>query len=90
MKKLAILLIGCAMALPAAGQNWTPLFNGKNLKGWHQLNGKASYKVEDGAIVGYSKLGTPNSFLCTRQNYGDFILEFEFKVTDGLNSGVRD
>ncbi len=89
MKKLAILLIGCAMALPAAGQNWTPLFNGKNLKGWHQLNGKASYKVEDGAIVGYSKLGTPNSFLCTRQNYGDFILEFEFKVTDGLNSGVQ-
>ena len=47
------------------------------------------YKVKDGAIVGYSKMGTPNSFLCTRQAYGDFILEFEFKVDEGLNSGVQ-
>ena len=89
MNKLAILFIGCALAFPATGQNWKPLFNGKNLKGWQQLNGKAAYKVQNGAIVGYSKLGTPNSFLCTRQAYGDFILEFEFKVDDGLNSGVQ-
>ena len=34
-------------------------------------------------------MGTPNSFLCTRQAYGDFILEFEFKVDEGLNSGVQ-
>ena len=89
MNKLAVLFVGCALAIPAAGQNWKPLFNGKNLKGWQQLNGKAAYKVQNGAIVGYSKMGTPNSFLCTRQAYGDFILEFEFKVDDGLNSGVQ-
>ncbi len=89
MNKLAVIFIGCALAIPAVGQNWKPLFNGKNLKGWQQLNGKAAYKVQNGAIVGYSKLGTPNSFLCTRQAYGDFILEFEFKVDDGLNSGVQ-
>lgn len=89
MNKLAIIFIGCALAIPAIGQNWKPLFNGKNLKGWQQLNGKAAYKVQNGAIVGHSKLGTPNSFLCTRQAYGDFILEFEFKVDDGLNSGVQ-
>ena len=89
MNKLAILFLGCTLALPAASQNWKPLFNGKNLKGWQQLNGKAAYKVKDGAIVGYSKMGTPNSFLCTRQAYGDFILEFEFKVDEGLNSGVQ-
>lgn len=31
----------------------------------------------------------PNTFLCTKENYGDFILEFEFKISDGLNSGVQ-
>ena len=37
-------------------------FNGKNLKGWKKLNGKAEYKIVDGAIVGVSKMGTPNTF----------------------------
>ena len=47
------------------------------------------YKVVDGAIVDISKMGTNNTFLATTKNYGDFILEFDFKVDDGLNSGVR-
>lgn len=77
------------MVFPSFAQDWKPLFNGKNLKGWVKKNGKASYKVEDGAIVGYSKMKEPNTFLCTKENYGDFILEFEFKISDGLNSGVQ-
>jgi len=69
--------------------SFTPLFNGKNLSGWTQRGGKATYKVKDGAIVGYSKMNTDNSFLCTNQDYSDFILEFEFLVDDALNSGVQ-
>ncbi|MHC4337363.1 MAG: 3-keto-disaccharide hydrolase [Planctomycetota bacterium] len=65
------------------------LFDGKTLKGWKQLGGKALYEVEDGAIVGTSVRGTPNSFLCTEKTYGDFILEFEVKVDPPLNSGVQ-
>ena len=34
-------------------------------------------------------MNTPNTFLATKKMYGDFILEFEFKVDDGLNSGVQ-
>ena len=45
MNKLAILFLGCTLALPAASQNWKPLFNGKNLKGWQQLNGKAPIRL---------------------------------------------
>ncbi|HCF81256.1 MAG TPA: DUF1080 domain-containing protein, partial [Porphyromonadaceae bacterium] len=41
------------------------------------------------AIVGISKSGTPNTFLATNKMYDDFILEFDFKVDDGLNSGVQ-
>lgn len=89
MKKniVLILLLFCAAFLSA--QNWEPLFNGKNLKGWKRLNGKAEYTVIDNSIVGTTKMGTPNSFLATTKSYGDFILEFEFKVDDSLNSGVQ-
>ncbi len=73
----------------AASDAWTPLFNGKDLEGWQQHGGKADYKVEDNCVVGRTVLNTPNSFLCTKQTYGDFILEFEFKVADDMNSGVQ-
>ena len=53
------------------------------------MNGKAEFKVEDGTIVGISKMGTPNTFLATKDIYGDFILEFDFKIDEGLNSGVQ-
>ena len=89
MKKLAIVALAAVLAMPLCAQNWKPLFNGKNLSGWERKNGKAEYKVEDGAVVGYSKFGEPNTFLCTKKTYGDFILEFEFRITNGLNSGVQ-
>jgi hypothetical protein len=43
----------------------------------------------DGTIVGQTSEGSPNSFLCTTKDYGDFELEFEVKVHDKLNSGVQ-
>ena len=89
MKKNYLLLLFVFCASVVSAQNWEPLFNGKNLSGWKKLNGKAEYKVVDGAIVGISKMGTPNTFLATKKTYGDFILEFDFKVDDGLNSGVQ-
>lgn len=68
---------------------WVQLFNGKNLDGWVQRGGKAGYAVVDGVIVGTSKAGTPNSFLCTDRNYGDFLLEYDMKADPELNSGVQ-
>ena len=68
---------------------WQSLFNGKDLSGWKLLNGKASYEVKDGAIVGTSVMDTPNSFLTTEKDYGDFIFECELKVDNKLNSGIQ-
>jgi hypothetical protein len=73
----------------ASAQNWTPLFNGRTLDGWKQVNGTAPYVVEDGMIVGRPVLGSPNSFLVTEKTYGDFILEVEFMGDDGFNSGIQ-
>lgn len=74
---------------PTNPKQSTTLFNGKNLEGWTQRNGTATYKVEKDAIVGTTTEGSPNSFLCTDKLYGDFILEFDVKVDRALNSGVQ-
>jgi hypothetical protein len=68
---------------------WTDLFDGASLTGWTQRNGTATYEVKDGTILGTTKEGSPNSFLCTEKLYGNFELEFEVKVHDKLNSGVQ-
>lgn len=68
---------------------WLPLFNGKDLKGWKQLNGKATYEVKNGEIIGTTVAGEPNSFLATENLYGDFIFETELFVDDRMNSGIQ-
>ncbi len=68
---------------------WVDLFNGKDLKGWKQIGGKADYKVVNGELVGTAVAKTPNSFLITEKTYGDFILELEIYVNSGLNSGTQ-
>lgn len=70
-------------------QKWQNLFNGKDLKGWKQLNGKAKYEVVNGEIVGTTVGDTPNSFLTTEKNYGDFIFEVELLVDNAMNSGIQ-
>lgn len=70
-------------------EGWSPLFNGKNLDGWTQKNGWAVYRVRGNSIVGRTSKGSPNSFLCTDKNFGDFELRFEVKVDNALNSGVQ-
>jgi len=84
---LPISLMLCSSAFCEDG--WIPLFNGKDLDGWIQRGGRADYKVENSEIVGTAVMNSPNSFLCTRENYGNFILELEFKVDPRLNSGVQ-
>lgn len=70
-------------------ESWTSLFNEKDLVGWKQVNGDAPYKVVEGAIVGTTVTGSPNSFLATEKTYGDFILEYDFLLNEDLNSGVQ-
>jgi hypothetical protein len=85
---MTVSLVG--MAVHAADEEgFRPLFDGKTLDGWEQHGGKAQYRVENGEIVGRSVPNTPNSFLCTKEEFGDFILEVEWKVDPKLNSGVQ-
>lgn len=90
MRKTFLLLLAVMLVANSyAEEKWTSLFNGKNLKGWKVLNGTAEFKVINGVIVGTTKRNTPNTFLATTKSYGDFILELEFMVDNGLNSGIQ-
>ncbi|MFG0335923.1 MAG: DUF1080 domain-containing protein [Maioricimonas sp. JB049] len=82
-------LLACSPALAADEGDWVSLFDGKSLEGWVQKNGTATYRIEGDAIVGKTNEGSPNSFLCTAKDYGDFELEFDVKVDNRLNSGVQ-
>lgn len=64
-----------------------PLFNGKNLKGWVDVNtSKETWKVKDGTLI---CSGLPIGVMRTDRQYENFILEIEWKHMEaGGNSGV--
>lgn len=90
---LLLLLLGAFVLNPSEkteNSDWISLFDGETLNGWVQKNGTASYEVVDGAIRGTTDVGSPNSFLCTFNEFGDFELSFEvFLHDEELNSGVQ-
>lgn len=69
--------------------HWENLIKDSLSENWVQRGGEAEYRIEDGQIVGTTELNTPNSFLCTKMEYGDFELELEVKVDPRLNSGIQ-
>ncbi|HEX2532922.1 MAG TPA: DUF1080 domain-containing protein, partial [Chitinophagaceae bacterium] len=86
---LAFLLLFTLAAAASGSPKWTTLFNGRDLSGWKPLNGKAKYAVKNGEIIGTTVFGEPNSFMATEKEYGDFILEFDFRLDSAMNSGVQ-
>ena len=62
-------------------EGFVSLFNGQDLTGW--VGDSAGYLVEDGMIV-----CKPGGNLYTAREYGDFVFQFEFKLTPGGNNGL--
>jgi len=75
-----LLILFLSIVSVSAQDNWELLFNGQDLKNFHQLNGNAKYTIKNGELIGTSKMDTPNSFMATKEMYGDFILEFDVFV----------
>ncbi len=66
---------------------WKSLFDGKTLNGWRgykQQQVPAGWKVEDGVIARQSGGGD----IVTNDEFGDFELALEWKISPGGNSGV--
>jgi Domain of Unknown Function (DUF1080) len=87
-RRLAALLFVAAQF--SVAQTFTPIFDGKSLKGWD--GDPAFWRVENGAIVGETKLGLmpkQNTFLIWRGGApADFELDAEYRLTGG-NSGIQ-
>jgi hypothetical protein len=64
-------------------EGFQSLFDGKTLEGW--TGSTSGYVVEDGAIVCVPDKG---GNLYTKEQFGDFVLRFEFKLTPGANNGL--
>jgi len=81
---LTTLTMFCSLSTLAADE-WTPLFNGKNLDGWHNPYEWGHAEVVDGEI---HLTANKKFFLVTDKQYGDFILEGEVHLPEGkANSG---
>ncbi|MCS6865011.1 MAG: DUF1080 domain-containing protein [Gemmataceae bacterium] len=91
----AILVASLAL-IPAADppvlaqeDGFRPLFNGKNLDGWVNVNcHPQTFVVKEGVII---TTGTPTGFLRTEKQYENFILELDWmhvNKTEVGNSGL--
>lgn len=79
----ACLLLGFSLS---AQNEWTPLFNGKDLSGW-RANDQSKFKVEKGILIGFQNDGK-GADLRTEKSYSDFELRFTYKMKWPGNSGI--
>ncbi|PYM12730.1 MAG: hypothetical protein DME18_10650, partial [Verrucomicrobia bacterium] len=81
--------IVCLGLLQAAAieQGWLPLFNGKDLSGWVNVNcAPKTFSVRDGMIV---STGVPTGVMRTERQYENFELELEWRhLVPGGNAGL--
>jgi len=67
--------------IPFAATEWKPLFNGRDFGGWTKIKG---YEIADSKLI-----CTPSGgVMHTTEEYGDYMLRFEFKLTEGANNGL--
>lgn len=68
---------------------WEILFDGKSMEKWRSKSDNSfpatGWKVQDGSLFLDGKGGD----IITREKYSDFELVFDFKLTEGANSGVK-
>ncbi|WP_396624786.1 DUF1080 domain-containing protein [Luteitalea sp.] len=87
-----LLALAACLLLPAtlAAQprpEWTPLFNGKDLTGWTNINTDPdTWFVKDGMLM---TTGKPLGVMCSNKMYENFVLHIEWMHHEaGGNSGV--
>lgn len=74
-------------------QGWVLLFNGVNLDGWTSVGKQAppstGWTVENGILTVNKKGEKRGGDIITKDQYADFDLCFDFRLTKGANSGVK-
>lgn len=82
------LLVFLGLLLPlVAGDRAALKFDGRTLRGW-KVEGAPYWRVCDGLLVGSSDAAKKASHLWTKQEFGDFLFEAEYRISDGDDSGI--
>lgn len=75
--------------LPAVGNELPSIFNGDDLSGWAVPKDNVWWRVEDGVLHAQNDPDNTGSLLWTKRKYGNFVMEFQFKMVQGrIDSGV--
>lgn len=91
MKPLPFAIAIAVVATGAASfaQEIAPAFNGVDLDGWRLTAHPESWVVADGELQLTNDANKEGSILWTERDYGDVIVELEFRFGDGVvDSGV--
>jgi len=75
-------------------QGFVSLFNGTDLTGWRNVHSdkmpSVRWKTQDGILmVGGSDGSETGNDIVTKDKYSAFELVFDFKLTEGANSGIK-
>lgn len=88
---LLLALVATAACTFAADdeKDFKPLFNGKDLSGWHVRKPEAhnAWSVENGVLKNSLKTGEHGVDLVTDDKFWNFTVRYEYLVPDGSNSG---
>ena len=91
MKKQILLTLILPLTVNAAEdeKDFKPLFNAKDVSGWHVRNEKSNnaWKVVDGVLKNELKQGDHGVDLITDAKYWNFTVRYEYMVPEGSNSG---
>ena len=80
---LSVFALAAFHSTAADDNGFTSIFNGKDFTGW--AGPVDNYEVKDGAIVCKPRKG---GTIFTAEEYGDFVVRFEFKLPPGGNNGL--
>jgi hypothetical protein len=78
----------------ANADGWIPLFDGKTTAGWHTYNKTgvgSAWKVEDGTLrfdAAAKKSGAQGGDIVTDEEFENFHLKLDWKISPNGNSGV--
>ncbi|MBC6399756.1 MAG: DUF1080 domain-containing protein [Ekhidna sp.] len=94
MKQSMLIVLSFIVISCSPKEEWTPLFNGEDLDGWHiYLKGKENYNgwYVDSGVLAFDPAGRTvisNADLVTDQRFTNFELSIEWMISEKGNSGI--
>ena len=93
MVRLTAVTLFCVGTTGCAGDAWQPIFNGRDLAGWHASSSSPhgqtdAWHVVDGAIVGAQQPPGTGGVLLSDARFGNVEVRLEVKLCQGCDSGL--